>query len=140
MKLADPLTWDCRYSDWSSCSYYCGDPPVETRYQVLVEDTKESRAMCPLLKEKPCETIACTGTNAHISAKNRYDFSSLQEPFVFGEWKETDHCSETCGKGKLLQQRSCTPTHPDKSCSSLPTSDTWRPGNKNCMPKLCKGD
>ena len=54
---ADP---NCRYSDWSSCSYYCGDPRVEKRNKTLVYDTKESRAVCPPLKEEPCGDITCT--------------------------------------------------------------------------------
>ena len=59
---------DCHYSDWSSCSYYCEEQKVETRYKTLVEAIpKESRAMCPLLEEKPCGTIDCTGNNARAN-------------------------------------------------------------------------
>ena len=71
---ADPLTVrgstinsikvDCHYSDWSSCSYYCGEPKVETKNKTLVGDTKESNSVCPLLEKLPCGTIACTGNNA----------------------------------------------------------------------------
>ena len=71
---ADPLTVrgptdnsdkvECRYSDWSSCSYYCGEPKVETKNKTLVGDTKESNSVCPLLEKLPCGTIACTGNNA----------------------------------------------------------------------------
>jgi len=57
----NPSEVECSYSDWSSCSYYCGETKVETRYQTLVDDTKESRAMCPLRQEEECGTIACTG-------------------------------------------------------------------------------
>ena len=61
---------------------------------------------------------------------------------MFGDWEETDRCNETCGEeGKLLEQRTCTPTHPDKSCANLPASDTLRPGDKNCgVREPCKGD
>ena len=73
---ADPLTVqgpadkpsqdECHYSDWSSCSYYCQDPPVEKKFQALVDASpKESRALCPLSKEEPCGNIACTGNNAN---------------------------------------------------------------------------
>jgi len=114
---------DCHYSDWSSCSYYCGEPPVEKRYETLVEAIpKELRAMCPLNTEAKCGTIACT------------------EPFVFGDWKATDLCTETCGEGKLLEQRTCTPTHPDKSCASLPTLKTLKPGSETCEREPCKGE
>ena len=59
---------DCHYSDWSSCSYYCGEQKVETRYKTLVEAIpKELRAMCPLNTEAECGTIACTGNNAQAS-------------------------------------------------------------------------
>ena len=59
---------DCHYSDWSSCSYYCEEPKVETRYKTLVEAIpKESRAMCPLRQEEECGTIDCTGNNAQAS-------------------------------------------------------------------------
>ena len=75
---ADPLTVrgstinsikeDCHYSDWSSCSYYCEEQKVETRYKTLVEAIpKESRAMCPLRQEAECGTIACTGNNEQAS-------------------------------------------------------------------------
>ena len=56
---------ECRYSDWSSCSYYCEESKVEKRYKTLVEAIpKESRAMCPLRQEEECGTIDCTGNNA----------------------------------------------------------------------------
>ena len=74
LNYTDPLTVrgpannsskvDCHYSDWSSCSYYCGEPKVETKYKTLVGDSNESRSACPLLEELPCETIACTGNSA----------------------------------------------------------------------------
>ena len=65
---------------------------------------------------------------------------SLQDPFVFGDWEETGICSETCGEGKVLEKRSCTPTHPDKSCASLQANDTLRLGDKTCVGEPCKGD
>ena len=56
---------DCHYSDWSSCSYYCEEQKVETRYKTLVEAIpKESRARCPLRQEEECGSIDCTGNNA----------------------------------------------------------------------------
>ena len=58
----------CHYSDWSSCSYDCEEPKVETRYKTLVEAIpKELRAMCPLNQEAKCGTIACTGNNEQAS-------------------------------------------------------------------------
>ena len=54
-------------NNWSSCSFYCGEPRVERRYKTLVNDTKESRAACPPLKDEPCGNIACTGDNAKAS-------------------------------------------------------------------------
>ena len=129
---------ECRYSDWSSCSYYCGGPAVEKRYKTLVDASpKESRAMCPLPEEAECGNITCTGKNAQISTNNL----SLQDPFVFGDWELTDLCTETCGEeGKLLEKRTCTPTHPDKSCANLPTNQTLRAGEQPCGRKPCKGD
>ena len=59
---------DCRYSDWSSCSFYCGETPVEKRYKALVDASpKELRAMCPLSEEAECGTLTCTGKNAQTS-------------------------------------------------------------------------
>ena len=63
-----------------------------------------------------------------------------QEPFVFGDWKEMEFCSVTCGEGKVLVQRTCTPTHPDKSCACLPPSETLRPGNETCKRDPCEGE
>ena len=64
----------------------------------------------------------------------------LPEPFVFGEWTKTDKCSESCGKeGRVLEQRTCTPTHPHKSCSSLPIERTLRPSNESCADQPCEG-
>ena len=79
-------------------------------------------------------------TRAHCSMKRKLTWF-LSEPFVFGSWSDTEICSVTCGKkGKLLEQRSCTPAHPDKSCTSLPTNKTLRPGNKFCGGNPCKGN
>ena len=53
----------CRYSDWSSCSYFCGDPIVETRFKSLVEVVpKGEAAQCQILQET-CAT-ACTGEDS----------------------------------------------------------------------------
>ena len=139
---ADNLSQDeCHYSDWSSCSYYCGDPPVEKRYQTLVDASpKESRALC-LPKEEPCGNIDCTGNNAQLYKQSQINLTcAFKAPFVFGDWEETELCSETCGKGKLLVQRTCTPAHPDKSCASLETAETLKPGKKTCKREPCKGD
>ena len=59
---------------------------------------------------------------------------------MFGAWKDTELCTETCGEGKVLEKRSCTPTHPDKSCAILPTAETLKPGKKTCVRDPCKGD
>ena len=130
---------ECRWSDWSSCSYYCGDPKVETRYKALVDvNPKGSRAMCAIPQEE-CGTISCTGNTCRATGKHKVP-CLLPDPFIYGEWDETDLCTETCGKeGKLLEKRSCTSTTPDKSCASLPTNETLRPGNKPCGDEPCNG-
>ena len=65
----------------------------------------------------------------------------LSEPFIFGPWTTTEFCTETCGgEGQLLEQRSCTPLHPDKSCASLSSDKTLRPGNKTCGEGQCEGN
>ena len=57
----------CSYSGWSSCSYYCGELPVEKRNKTLVDARpKESRALCPLHEEE-CGAITCTGKNSQTS-------------------------------------------------------------------------
>ena len=59
----------CRWSDWSSCSYYCGDPRVETRFKSLVEVVpKGEAAQCGMPQEK-CDT-ACTGEASMSLAQN----------------------------------------------------------------------
>ena len=68
----------------------------------------------------------------------RLVFLFLPEPFVFGVWTKTDKCSECCG-GMVLEQRTCTPTHPHKSCSSLPIERTLRPSNESCAYQPCEG-
>ena len=52
---------ECRWSEWSSCSYYCGDPKVETSSKALVEVVpKGSAALCEI-PQRPCgEDIQCT--------------------------------------------------------------------------------
>ena len=70
----------------------------------------------------------------------RLVFLFLPEPFVFGEWTKTDKCSESCGKeGRVLEQRTCTPTHPHKSCSSLPIEWTLRLSTEPCADLPCEG-
>ena len=65
---------------------------------------------------------------------------SLPEPFVFGEWTKTDKCSESCGEeGRMLEQRTCTPTHPRKSCFSLPIERTLRLSAEPCAGPPCEG-
>ena len=63
----------------------------------------------------------------------------LAEPFAFGPWRKTETCSETCGKGKWLEQRSCTPVRPDESCNSLPATATLRLGVVTCGGQPCTG-
>ena len=70
----------------------------------------------------------------------RLVFFSLPEPFVFGVWTKTDKCSESCGnERRVLEQRTCTPTHPHKSCSSLPIERTLRPSTEPCADLPCEG-
>ena len=70
----------------------------------------------------------------------RLVFLSFPEPFVFGVWTKTNKCSESCGKeGRVLEQRTCTPTHPHKSCSSLPIERTLRLSTESCADQPCEG-
>ena len=85
--------------------------------------------------KKSVQSIAQVGT---LPLKSLTLFPS--EPFVFGPWMTTEFCTETCGgDGRLLEQRSCTPLHPDKSCASLSSDQTLRPGNKTCGEGQCEG-
>ena len=83
-------------------------------------------------------------SSAQVTFTNLYTqrlvFFSLPEPFVFGVWTKTDKCSESCGKeGRLFEQRTCTPTHPHKSCSSLSIERTLRPSTEPCTESPCEG-
>ena len=74
---------ECHWSSWSSCSYYCGDPKVETKYRALVDAIpKNSRGMCPLLQEEPCGAIACTGEIFIVKHKSTW----LLIPRAFPVW------------------------------------------------------
>ena len=82
-------------------------------------------------------TAQVTFTNL---SSQRLVFFSSPEPFVFGVWTKTDKCSESCGKkGMVFEQRTCTPTHPHKSCSSLPIEQTLRLSNDSCADQPCEG-
>ena len=49
------------YSNWTSCSYFCGDEKEDYSYRALLNDTPKARAECPI-PEKPCdESVVCTG-------------------------------------------------------------------------------
>ena len=51
----------CHYSNWTSCSYFCGDEKEKDSYRALLDDTPKARAECPIQK-KPCdESVNCTG-------------------------------------------------------------------------------
>ena len=51
----------CHYSNWTSCSYFCGDEKEKFTYRVLLDDSPKARAECPIPK-KPCdESVNCTG-------------------------------------------------------------------------------
>ena len=51
----------CHYSNWTSCSYFCGDEKEDYSYRALMDDTPKARAECPIPK-KPCdESVVCTG-------------------------------------------------------------------------------
>ena len=129
----------CHYSNWTSCSYFCGDEKEEFSYRALLDDSPKARAECPM-PEKPCdESVVCTG-DIYKPAKLEASFPFLPEPFVFGEWTKTDKCSESCGEeGRVLEQRTCTPTHPQKSCSSLPIERTLRLSTEPCADPPCEG-
>ena len=51
----------CHYSNWTSCSYFCGDEKEEFSYRALLDDSPKARGECPIPK-KPCnESVVCTG-------------------------------------------------------------------------------
>ena len=51
----------CHYSNWTSCSYFCGDEKEEFSYRALLNDSPKARAKCEIPK-KPCdESVVCTG-------------------------------------------------------------------------------
>ena len=51
----------CHYSNWTSCSYFCGDEKEEYSYRALLDDTTKARAECRIPR-KPCdESVICTG-------------------------------------------------------------------------------
>ena len=51
----------CHYSNWTSCSYFCGDEKEDYSYRALLDNSPKARAECPIPK-KPCdESINCTG-------------------------------------------------------------------------------
>ena len=51
----------CHYSNWTSCSYFCGDEKEEFSYRALLDDTPKARGECPI-PMKPCdESVVCTG-------------------------------------------------------------------------------
>ena len=53
---------NCTWSEWSSCSYYCGQPRVPSKQQVLVDaKPKSMKAMCQTPKENCSRSIKCTG-------------------------------------------------------------------------------
>ena len=84
------------------------------------------------------------GSSAKVTFTNlntqRLVCFSLPVPFVFGVWTKIDKCSESCGKeGRLFEQRTCTPTHPHKSCSSLSIERTLRPSTEPCADAPCEG-
>ena len=55
-------TVNCTWSEWSSCSYFCGQPRVPTKQQVLVDvQPKSMKAMCQTPKENCSRSIKCTG-------------------------------------------------------------------------------
>ena len=42
----------CHYSNWTSCSYFCGDEQEEYSYRALLDDTPKARAECPIPKKQ----------------------------------------------------------------------------------------
>jgi len=113
---------DCKVGDWTAwgkCSRSC-DGGIKTRLREVLQEAKHGGVKCPDLEiSVVCNTDKC------------------KEPVVFGPWRDTDICTETCGEGKLLEQRSCTPAH---SCASLKTTQTLRPGNTPCVGQHCQGE
>ena len=52
----------CTWSDWTSCSYYCGQTPVPTQQQVLVDaQPKSMKALCEIPEKNCSSSIKCTG-------------------------------------------------------------------------------
>ena len=58
-------------------------------------------------------------------------------PAIFGPWRDTNVCSESCGPhGRLLQVRSCSSPHLDLACVGL---NVLKTGSTPCNPQMCKG-
>ena len=136
---ADPLAVrgsskvECHYSDWSSCSHFCGE---------------RAKGWCSSMPIPKSQELCVSYERSKLWKHDMHRLQNTgkrnfcpQDPFVFGDWKETELCSETCGKeGKFLLQRTCTPTHSDKSCANLPPSKTLKLGNETCEREPCKGN
>ena len=66
--------------------------------------------------------------------------TSQDEKVIFGQWRDTEVCSESCGNlGHLLQTRSCSAPHPQLTCASLNSSHVFRTGSTPCNRQLCQG-
>ena len=78
--------------------------------------------------------------NKMIQSKSEETATSQDEKVIFGPWRDTEVCSESCGNlGHLLQTRSCSAPHPQLTCASLNSSQVLRTGSTPCNRQLCQG-
>ena len=76
--------------------------------------------------------------NRMIQSKS--EGTSQDEKVIFGPWRDTEVCSESCGNlGHLLQTRSCSAPNPQLTCASLNSSQVFRTGSTPCNRQLCQG-
>ena len=139
----------CRWTDWTSCDFYCGTSPVSERTKELVSvgSDRHCRGENDQLsahRVEPCSNTTQCKCGSSIILISIHTF--LPAPFAFSNWRNTPFCNETCGDNRFkIQLRTCSliipNPNPQSEKLSCQNQELLRTGEEKCpaSPIKCLG-
>ena len=112
------------------------NPMACSQKDLTLSEIQSLKRRCPEVGLK----LLSPRENKMLQSKSEDTATGQDEKVIFGPWRDTEVCSESCGTlGHLLQIRSCSAPHPQLTCASLNSSEIFRTGSTPCNRQLCQG-